>query len=885
MIRNLLTHLGGSILSLRYRLHLKGLEHLKSQEGGYLFLPNHPSELDPALLISALPLKLKVRPLVVETFFSISWVRWILNLFGAISIPNFGEGGNQYKLKKTQKTFETLVNLLKSGENLLIYPSGKLKLSGLELIGGASGVYTILKNCRDAKIILVRTTGLWGSSFSTYFTGHTPNLNKQLLEGIKTLLLNGIFFAPRRDVTIEFSPAPEDFPFESSKIQLNQYLEGWYNQPYSGNGLKEGEKPLLVPQFFWLKELRIRQREQKSGEKLLEVPIEMRKSILEEVSRISKKPVSEINNQDVLSTDLGMDSLDTLELISFLNYEYEVQEMSQQDLLSVESVMQRAVKPDLQSVSSKNIEHPRIWPKEIRPPSKIPEGETIAEVFLTSCHRLKNLAACGDDLVGVLSYRKVKIAALLLADKISQHPGKHIGILLPASAGSMLMIVSTILANKVPVMMNWTLGPKHLQDVAKIADVKKILTSERFLSKAKNMDLEGVEDRLVFSEKIKGSISLWDKLKAFSLSLRSVKSLLEHLSLQNISTDDPAVILFTSGTESKPKGVPLSNKNILSNQKAALEAIRLTGDDILYGFLPPFHSFGFTVTGLMPILAGIRVAYYPDPTNGPQLAGAAGKWQVTIVCGAPTFIKTLLNCSKKGELNTARLFVSGAEKASKSIFNKVHELGKEMIEGYGITECGPMLSCNRPGILQKGVGQPFPGVELLVVDPETYAPLPTGVNGLILARGPNIFKGYLLGSQVSPFVEVDGKNWYKTGDLGALDEANYLVLSGRLKRFVKIGGEMINLNEVEEALRQLYQQNDLQNNGPSLAVCAIEKEGEKTSLILFTPCSLALNEVNQFLKVSGFSNLVKISEVRQLATLPLLGTGKINYRQLEEQLS
>ena len=195
-----------------------------------------------------------------------------------------------------------------------------------------------------------------------------------------------------------------------------------------------------------------------------------------------------------------------------------------------------------------------------------------------------------------------------------------------------------------------------------------------------------------------------------------------------------------------------------------------------------------------------------------------------------------------------------------------------------------VLTFNKEGNQSKGVGQPLPGVQLLIVHPETYEPLKQGERGLILARGNNIFSGYL-NPGLSPFVEVDGKQWYKTGDLGYLDKDNNLILAGRLKRFIKIGGEMVSLAAIEDALIQaaLKKGWPLCEEGPSIAVCAKEIEGEKPKIYVFTKFPVLLEDLNQVLREGGFSNLVRISSVTHLAEIPLMGTGKINYRSLENE--
>lgn len=518
---------------------------------------------------------------------------------------------------------------------------------------------------------------------------------------------------------------------------------------------------------------------------------------------------------------------------------------------------------------------------------QIAEGKTIPEAFLRNCDRMGKAVACADMRSGVMTYPQLKMRALLIADYIRKMPGDTIGIMLPASVAANLLILAVQLAGKVPMMINWTIGPRHLESVASLSKVKTILTAWSFIDKLENVDLTPIEEQLLMLEDLRREISLGAKLKAFFLSKWPAERLLKKLKLDKLTEESQAVLLFTSGTESMPKGVPLSHKNILSNDRAALEGLLIYSDDVLLGMLPPFHSFGFTVTGLLTLLSGIRIAFSPDPTDGKRLARAIERWGATILCGPPTFLKAIMKAASPEQLRTVRLCFSGAEKVPPDLLALMAPFGGEefFIEGYGITECSPVLTFNRQGKPHRGVGLPAQGVELLIVHPETFEPLPVGTQGLILARGPNVFSGYLNPSVSSPFIEVKGLPWYKTGDLGFLDEEGALTISGRLKRFVKIGAEMISLAAVEDGLLQVGLEKGwpVGHEGPALAVSAKEVVGEKPRFYLFTKLELDLEEVNKALKDAGFSNLVKFSEIFRLPDIPVMGTGKINYRLLESE--
>lgn len=515
----------------------------------------------------------------------------------------------------------------------------------------------------------------------------------------------------------------------------------------------------------------------------------------------------------------------------------------------------------------------------------IAEGETTFEAFLNRCQERKGVPAAGDAIAGILTYNQLKMRALLLADYIKNLPGQYIGIMLPSSVAAYVTVFACQLAAKIPLMVNWTVGPRHLESVLSLSNVEVILSSWSFIDRLENVDLTPIEDKILMLEDVRRQLSLKDKVKAFYRSKLSTKTLLNQLGLNDITKNHVAVLLFTSGTENMPKGVPLSHENLLSNQRSAVKEVKIYQDDIILGMLPLFHSFGFTVTGLLPLLAGIRVAYSPDPTDGKRLAHVIEKWRTTIVCGPPSFLKGIFKNSTHNQLDSIRISFTGAEKAPEDLFKLAAQVSRcSLMEGYGITECSPILTANLSGDSSQGVGKPFPGTELCIVSLETNEPLPQGERGLVLARGPNIFKGYLNVGTTSPFVTINGKQWYSTGDLGYLTPEGSLILAGRLKRFIKIGGEMVSLAAIEDALQPIITQSKSDEEGPRLAVCAKEEAGEKTKIFVFTLFPVCLDNVNRTLREAGFSNLVKVNKVQQLSEIPLMGSGKINYRALESQL-
>jgi len=882
------------LLSLRYRITVKGKEELthlrRLQKGGILFLPNHPAEIDPVIVMSILGSKFHPCPLVVEHFYYGPGLSFFMKLVNALPVPSSIASTNKWKLKQVEKLYANVANRLKRGDNFLIYPAGRLKLGGLEILGGTSLAHNLIQACPNAKIVLVRTTGLWGSLFSRALTGRVPSFGKSLFEGFKILLKNGIFFVPRREVKVEFAVMPMDFALNASRTELNRYLEDWYNR-YP----EPGPEPLkLVSTLFWKTQLPTvaPPSEEKVEQKEVHVPSDVERKIYEQLSQISHRSISEIDRNMHLSLDLGLDSLDMAQLFTYLDEHYDIENLRPGEAETVEDLLKVAVGEKIAKEHEEGKEELPFWPKEKnRLPPFSPLGETLPEAFLLTAERMRSSIACGDATTGVLRYSKLKKTIIVLASKFREFPGDYVGILLPSSVAVNTLILACLLANKIPVMLNWTVGVRALDHAVKLLDFKVVLSSYRFLSKLANGDIGSLEERLILLEDFRKTLLLKDKIKGLLLSFKRPKKLLSYFGSDKIRTDDPAVILFTSGTETLPKAVPLTHGNLLSNQRAALSCAELWAKDILLGALPPFHSFGFSVTGILPLLAGLKVCYSPDPTDSQTLIRDTLHWKATLFCSTPSFIKAMFSIAKKDELKSLRLIVSGAEKTPQELFSKWESFGenKRMIEGYGITECGPIVTLNRLNEPRIGVGKPLPQVELCIIDHDTNSVLEGGEEGEICIHGPNVFPGYL-GDVPSPFVSLNGKKWYRSGDRGRIDKSGNLILSGRLKRFIKIGGEMVSLSGLEEELYDLAQKNnwkkkEKESEGPTLAVSVREKEVDKPLIILFTTLEISKEEVNSALKSCGYGKIVKIAEVKYVPQIPTTGTGKTHYRLLDETIS
>ena len=330
-----------AIVSVRYRLRVRGIENLNpktlSKKGGVLFLPNHPAEIDPVILTLVLWGRYRAHPLVVEQFYHLKGAHYFQTLVGAVPIPDLGGVVNRWKQKKVEKCFQTISEGLKNGSNYLIYPAGRLKQTGEEAIGGASFVHNLVRECPEANIVLIRTTGLWGSRFSRAISGTTPDFGKVAWEGIKVVLKNLILLTPRREVTIEIEPAPSNFPLNAQRLEFNRALEKWYNI--------RGPEPLkLVSDHFWNESYpEVISQGKIEKTKPLAISAEIEKEITDKIADLARRP--SVSRSDDLAKDLGMDSLDLADLQTFLIERYETPSLNPGELQTVEDILRVVSKP------------------------------------------------------------------------------------------------------------------------------------------------------------------------------------------------------------------------------------------------------------------------------------------------------------------------------------------------------------------------------------------------------------------------------------------------------------------------------------------------------------------------------------------------------------
>ncbi|NGX31276.1 MAG: Bifunctional protein Aas [Chlamydiae bacterium] len=873
------------ILRLRYKIEIKGLKEvkqaLKDDPHSILFLSSHVSHTEPVILLSLLYQQFKPIPFIFDEVYQEPIIKQLSDIVGAISVPNFEKATNSYKKKYWERALGKSVEELGQGKNFLIYPSGQLKRTPEERLSGASGVYQLIKGVPQAKTVLIRISGLWGSAFSCAFSKESPSISKNILMMTKYVLMNLIFFMPRRKVTFEFELADMDVLRKKDNIELNTYLENWYNASF-----ENGKEPFSnVSYTFWKKTyLHDKAVEYQDIIDVSNVSEKTKEKVIGHLQQLLEHP-KPITPEMELGTDLGLDSLDLAEIITYLEQQFGARNIKPEEIQTVAGIMKVADNIDRVQLELKHTEEliQKFVQEKTRHEVEYPEGKNLQQALLRACLKRGKEIACVDEMTSVLlTYERFLLSAWLLSKKIKKFANKYVGIMLPASAGAYITIFAVLLAKKVPVMLNWTQGARHLNEAVSLTHLDTVLTSKKFVDGVQGADFGNADDLFIFLEDVKKSLSIVDKLKAlFTMRFFSDKCV---QSYEEVSKEKEAVILFTSGTEGPAKGVPLSHENIIENQKAALKEIPIKSTDRFYGCLPPFHSFGFNVAGLFTILSGIKVVFTPNPLDSSIIKTGLSKWKITMFCAAPSFLQPVLVIAEPKDLESVRMIISGAEAPPAKLLELIDHFGKEFIEGYGITECSPMVTVNHLGEERKGVGKPLSNIDIAICKEETFEKLGTNEKGLILISGPSVFSGYL-GLKKDPFVMIDGKRYYDSGDIGYLDEERNLILTGRKKRTIKIGAEMISLTHLEHTLNEVAQESgwEVAESGNTF-VAMPDVEDSKPKLILFSASNVNVDQVNSSLKTLGYANMIRFSRLIPIEFIPLMGSGKIDYRTLEAKL-
>lgn len=518
-----------------------------------------------------------------------------------------------------------------------------------------------------------------------------------------------------------------------------------------------------------------------------------------------------------------------------------------------------------------------------------PTRKSLGQEFILSARGHWNKLALTESTGREIKFGELLTASLMLRSRLRQQTASdeaRIAILLPTGSAAAIANLATTLNQQTSVNLNYTAPADSFQSAQNQCDIRTLITSRKFLEHLPPLPLPV---NTLYIEDLLGDFSRAEKL-CYALSARFTPiGLLCNDSDQQ--ADEIATVLFSSGSTAEPKGVMLSHHNILSNIESFRAVLSPKREDVMLASLPYFHSFGYTVTFWFPLLSGITIASHNNPLEAESIGKLAERYRASILLTTPSFLLAYTRKIKPEQFAHLRYVFTGAEKLQPRVaamFEK--RFGLQPLEGYGATELSPVCAISLPNVVvdtlpETGnrtdrLGRVLPGMAMKIIHPETRLTLAPGEEGLICIKGPNVMRGYLKRDDLTAQVLSNG--WYDTGDIGVMDTDGFFAITDRLSRFSKIGGEMISHGAVEQAL-----QDALKLAPATLAVIAIpdERKGEKLC-VCHLPLEIDDATRSAQLKALELPNLWKPNPKNwfQIEQIPLLGSGKIDYRLLKQQV-
>ncbi len=500
--------------------------------------------------------------------------------------------------------------------------------------------------------------------------------------------------------------------------------------------------------------------------------------------------------------------------------------------------------------------------------------ETIFDALIAARERYGDKEILEDQDRKPLTYTGLIRAAFVLGRKIAgfTEPGERVAILLPSSMGVVVTFYGLHAYGRVPVMLNFTAGELNLKAAIKASGVTRILSAKRFVAQAKLDALIGelaTVAEVVWLDDLRETVGLQDKV--FGL----MAGLMPKRFRAKLDPTDAGVVLFTSGSFGAPKGVVLSHANLVSNVRQIATHIALDPDWVVFNPLPTFHCFGLTGGMLLPLLCGMKAFQYPSPLHAKQIVELLPQVKVSILFATDTFLNQYARVAGPDDFATVRFVVAGAER----VRDETHHLfntrfgGVKLLEGYGATEAAPVVAVNHPDRNRPGtVGQMMPGMEWRI---DSVPGISEG--GQLYLRGPNVMKGYLSPDDPEVIEPLAG-GWHDTGDIVAIDAEGYVAILGRVKRFAKIGGEMVSLTAVEGLASAVWPES-------RHAVVAIPDSRKGEKLVLVTDrMDAESSRLSLWAREHGAPDLAVPKKIIRVAELPVLGTGKTDYVAIQKMV-
>lgn len=478
-----------------------------------------------------------------------------------------------------------------------------------------------------------------------------------------------------------------------------------------------------------------------------------------------------------------------------------------------------------------------------------------------------------------LNYRQLLVKTSVLSQlmKPDTIKGEAVGLLLPNTNATVISFLALQSIGRIPAMLNYTVGYKGIISALETAQIKAVYTSRRFIELAKMDDLITLlQDKvnIIYLEDLADQVN-W-KNKIYGLACGLFPQWIYANQWSNVEPEHPAVILFTSGSEGVPKGVVLSHKNLISNMHQLGTKIDFNKNDVILNALPLFHSFGLSTATLVAILNGMKVFLYPSPLHYRIIPEVAYDINATMLFGTNTFLKGYAKYAHNYDFFSIRYVCAGAEavhKETREVY--MEKFGLRILEGYGATETSPVISMNTPIDYQTGsVGVLLPGIEYQL------KPVP-GIErgGQLFVKGDNVMKGYFRHENpgvLEPASSEYGEGWYDTGDIVDVDSEGFVFIKGRVKRFAKIGGEMVSLAMVENMVKQCWP--DYEH-----AVVSIPDPAKGEQLVLLTTLEKADRKaLSSFAKAQNIGEINIPRNIKTVDKIPLLGSGKTNYAAIKK---